>query len=89
MTDCIGILYSDSEFMDLTGFLILAPPVVAWCMCYALSSDSGRAGSWGANLRDPTSEQEEEAREFTLSKRSGASGRDQSFSAFPALCPPS
>ena len=22
-----GILYSDSEFMDLTGFLILAPPV--------------------------------------------------------------
>eukprot|EP01052_Picozoa_sp_SAG31_P064095 SAG31_NODE_22971_length_514_cov_0.783133_1_plen_46_part_01 len=27
MTDCIGILYSDSEFMDLTGFLILAPPV--------------------------------------------------------------
>ena len=28
MNDCIGILYSDSEFMDLTGFLILAPPVV-------------------------------------------------------------
>jgi hypothetical protein len=27
MTGCIGILYSDSEFMDLTGFLILAPPV--------------------------------------------------------------
>ena len=25
--DCTGILYSDSEFMDLTGFLILAPPV--------------------------------------------------------------
>eukprot|EP01043_Picozoa_sp_COSAG02_P062381 COSAG02_NODE_8591_length_2511_cov_9.911277_3_plen_60_part_00 len=25
MTDCIGILYSDSEIMDLTGFLILAP----------------------------------------------------------------
>jgi hypothetical protein len=38
---------------------------------------------------DRVSEQEEEAREFTLSKRSGASGRDQSFSAFPpALCPP-
>ena len=30
--------------------------------------------------------QEEEAREFTLSKRPGASGRDQSVSAFPALC---
>jgi hypothetical protein len=29
MTGCIGILYSDSEFMDLTGFLILAPPVQA------------------------------------------------------------
>jgi hypothetical protein len=28
MTGCIGILYSDSEFMDLTGFLILAPPVL-------------------------------------------------------------
>ncbi len=27
MTDCIGILYSGSEIMDLTGFLILAPPV--------------------------------------------------------------
>jgi hypothetical protein len=27
MNDCIGILYSDSEFMDLAGFLILAPPV--------------------------------------------------------------
>ena len=26
--DCTGILYSDSEFMDLTPFLILAPPVV-------------------------------------------------------------
>ena len=25
--DCTGILYSDSEFMDLTPFLILAPPV--------------------------------------------------------------
>ena len=27
MNDCTGILYSDSEFMDLTGTLILAPPV--------------------------------------------------------------
>jgi hypothetical protein len=27
MNDCIGILYSDSEFMDLTPSLILAPPV--------------------------------------------------------------
>ena len=25
MNDCIGILYSDSEFMDLTPSLILAP----------------------------------------------------------------
>ena len=25
MNDCIGILYSGSEFMDLSGFLILAP----------------------------------------------------------------
>ena len=25
MNDCIGILYSDSEFMDLSGSLILAP----------------------------------------------------------------
>ena len=28
MNDCIGILYSDSEFMDLSGSLILAPPVL-------------------------------------------------------------
>ena len=28
MNDCIGILYSDSEFMDLTGTLILVPPVL-------------------------------------------------------------
>eukprot|EP01043_Picozoa_sp_COSAG02_P037179 COSAG02_NODE_2772_length_8058_cov_64.441513_6_plen_146_part_00 len=27
MTGCIGILYSDSESMDLTPFLILVPPV--------------------------------------------------------------
>ena len=28
MTGCIGILYSDSEFMDLTPSLILVRPVV-------------------------------------------------------------
>ena len=28
MNDCIGIPYSDSEFMDLTPSLILVPPVV-------------------------------------------------------------
>ena len=28
MHDCIGILYSDSEFVDLTPSLILAPPVL-------------------------------------------------------------
>eukprot|EP01043_Picozoa_sp_COSAG02_P049250 COSAG02_NODE_4927_length_4825_cov_9.987093_4_plen_63_part_00 len=28
MTGCIGILYSDSEFMDLTPSLILVPPVI-------------------------------------------------------------
>ena len=28
MTGCIGILYSDSEFMDLTPSLILVPPVL-------------------------------------------------------------
>ena len=27
MTGCIGILYADSEFMDLTPSLILVPPV--------------------------------------------------------------
>jgi hypothetical protein len=26
--DCIGILYSDSEFMDPTGILILAPCIL-------------------------------------------------------------
>ena len=33
MTDCIGILYSDSEFMDLTPSLIIVPPVTRKVVC--------------------------------------------------------
>eukprot|EP01043_Picozoa_sp_COSAG02_P046285 COSAG02_NODE_4317_length_5511_cov_264.675536_3_plen_141_part_00 len=53
-----------------------------------VTSSRSRASvsAWVAPLRscmgqNTTSEQEEEAREFTISKHSGASGRDQSFSA--------
>ena len=43
MNDCIGILYSDSEFMDLTGTLILAPP--GYCSVASLPGEaSGTAG---------------------------------------------
>eukprot|EP01043_Picozoa_sp_COSAG02_P106232 COSAG02_NODE_42231_length_386_cov_0.947735_1_plen_79_part_10 len=33
MHDCTEILYSDSEFMDLTPSLILAPPCITELQC--------------------------------------------------------
>ena len=45
MNDCIGILYSDSEFVDLTPSLILAPPVYSTlcidCRLYFSGTSAG------------------------------------------------
>ena len=39
MNDGIGILYSDSEFMDLTPSLMLAPPVpVQWILASRITA---------------------------------------------------
>ena len=51
MHDCIGILYSDSEFMDLRGSLILAPPgVFEVCLRVPRHAPPRRRHAWGAGL---------------------------------------